>query len=79
MKMAIKELFSDEHGRVSSKRVAGLVCVLALNIALIANTFSHESIKPADSLVDAVALFAFGALGLSTTEKIFGKKDKNAE
>lgn len=77
MKMAIRELFSDEHGRLSSKRVAGLLCVIALNIALIANTFSHESIKPSDSLVDAVALFAFGSLGLSTTEKIFGKKGKS--
>lgn len=77
MKMAIRELFSDEHGRLSSKRVAGMMCVIALNIALIANTFSHESIKPSDSLVDAIALFAFGSLGLSTTEKIFGKKGKS--
>lgn len=64
-----KELISDETSRVSSKRVAGLLCVLALVVALIANTFSHESIKPSDTLVESVALFAFGALGLTSIDK----------
>ena len=64
-----KELVSDETNRVSSKRVAGLLCVLALVVALIANTFSHESIKPSDMLVESVALFAFGALGLTSIDK----------
>lgn len=64
-----KELVSDETNRVSSKRVAGLLCVLALVVALIANTFSHESIKPSDTLVESVALFAFGALGLTSIDK----------
>jgi intracellular septation protein A len=69
-----KELVSDETNRVSSKRVAGLVCVLALVIALIANTFSHESIKPSDMLVESVALFAFGALGLTSIDKFTKNK-----
>jgi hypothetical protein len=69
----LKELFTDEKGTVSSKRVAGMICVLALVIALIANTFSHETIKPSDTLVNAVALFAFGAFGLTSLDK-FTKK-----
>jgi uncharacterized membrane protein YeiH len=69
-----KELVSDESNRVSSKRVAGLVCVVALVVALIANTFSHESIKPSDMLVDAVSLFAFGALGLTSVDKFTKNK-----
>lgn len=69
----LKELFIDENGTVSSKRVAGMICVLALVIALVANTFSHETIKPSDTLVNAVALFAFGAFGLTSLDK-FTKK-----
>lgn len=64
-----KQLVSDESGNVSSKRVAGLLCVVALVASLIANTFSHESIKPSDVLVESVALFAFGALGLTSIDK----------
>ena len=41
----------------------------ALVASLIANTFSHESIKPSDILVESVALFAFGALGLTSIDK----------
>ena len=69
-----KELVRDESDRVSSKRVAGLLCVLALVVALIANTFSHESIKPSDMLVESVALFAFGALGLTSIDKFTKNK-----
>jgi hypothetical protein len=64
-----KQLISDESDIVSSKRVAGLLCVVALVISLLANTFSHESIKPSDVLVESVALFAFGALGLTSIDK----------
>jgi uncharacterized membrane protein len=69
-----KELVSDETNRISSKRVAGLLCVVALVTALIANTFSHESIKPSDMLVESVALFAFGALGLTSIDKFTKNK-----
>jgi len=69
-----KELVSDETERVSSKRVAGLLCVVTLVASLIANTFSHESIKPSDVLVESVALFAFGALGLTSIDKFTKSK-----
>lgn len=60
-----KELVSDESERISSKRVAGLFCVLSLVITLM--------IKPSNELVNAVSLLAFGALGLTSIDK-FTKK-----
>jgi len=77
MKTFFKELLSDETGTYSSKRLGGLLCVLALVVSLVANTFTHGDIRPAEYLVDAVALFAFGALGLTSIDKlsrIFKKK-----
>lgn len=65
----MKQFLQDENGQYSSKRLAGLLCVLALVISLVANTFSHESIKPSEALVNAVSLFAFGALGLTSIDK----------
>lgn len=69
----MKQFFKDEKGNYSSKRLAGLLCVFALVVSLIANTFSHESIKPSEALVNAVSLFAFGSLGLTSIDK-FNKK-----
>lgn len=65
----MNRFFKDENGQYSSKRLAGLLCVFALVVSLIANTFSNESIKPSEALVNAVALFAFGALGLTSVDK----------
>jgi hypothetical protein len=62
---AWRELLSDESNRISSKRVAGLLCVLALVITLF--------VKPSNELVNAVSLLAFGALGLTSIDK-FTKK-----
>lgn len=69
-----KEIFMDETGMFSSKRVAGLLCTLALVTALIINTTSHGHIKPSDTLIDAVALLAFGSLGLTSIDKFTKKK-----
>lgn len=60
-----RELVSDESERISSKRVSGLLCVLALVITLVA--------KPSNELVNAVSLVAFGTLGLTSIDK-FTKK-----
>jgi hypothetical protein len=60
-----RELISDESNRISSKRVAGLLCVLALVVTLVA--------RPSNELVNAVSLVAFGTLGLTSIDK-FTKK-----
>jgi hypothetical protein len=74
MRTFLKQLLSDETGNYSSKRLAGLLCVLSLVIALLGNTFYPKSIHPSDSLVEAIALFAFGALGLTSIDKFSRKK-----
>jgi putative Ca2+/H+ antiporter (TMEM165/GDT1 family) len=74
MKKFFSQLFQDEKGNYSSKRFVGIITSLSICTALIANTFSHESIKPSPELVNAAAALAFGALGLTSIDKVF-KKD----
>jgi hypothetical protein len=70
-------LFKDEKGNPSSKRFVGIMCAIALCATMYHNSFSTADIAPAPYLVDAVALLAFGCLGLASADKIFGKKDSN--
>ena len=69
-------LFKDSRGIASSKRFIGILCGVSLCITLYVNSYSHGDIKPSDTLVNAVAMLAFGCLGLTSTEKIFGKKSE---
>ena len=71
----ITGLFKDEKGSPSSKRFIGILCGITLCITLYANSYTHGDIKPADTLVNAVAMLAFGCLGLSSIDKIWGKRD----
>jgi hypothetical protein len=75
----VKSLMTDEKGAVSSKRFVGLVAALTLCITMYHNSFSDKSVAPADSLVNAVALLAFGALGLSSVDKFTGMKNDIAK
>ena len=70
----VSGLFKDENGTPSSKRFVGIVCTLTLCITMYVNSYSHGDIKPADSLVNAVALLAFGCLGLSSADKFIAMK-----
>ena len=71
----ISGLFKDEKGSPSSKRFIGILCGITLCITLYANSYTHGDIKPSEALVDAVAMLAFGCLGLASVDKIWGKKD----
>ena len=73
----IKSMLSDESGNVSSKRFVGIIAGLSLCITMYVNSYSHGDIKPADSLVNAVAMLSFGCLGLASVDKVFGKKLNN--
>jgi hypothetical protein len=77
MKEFFKGLFTDEKGNPSSKRFVGILAGLTLCITLFANSFSSGEVKPSPELVNAVAMLSFGALGLASTDKIFGKKNNS--
>jgi hypothetical protein len=72
-------LFKDERGNPSSKRFVGIIAGLSLCITMYANSYTHGDIKPSDTLVNSVAMLAFGCLGLASVDKIWGKKDSNNE
>jgi xanthine/uracil permease len=68
-------LLRDEKGTPSSKRFIGVIAGLSLCITLFANQFTEEHIAPSPVLINAVAALAFGALGLASVDKIWGKKE----
>jgi hypothetical protein len=70
----MKQFFTEDSGRLSMKRLCGLLCVLSLCVTMYHNSFSDLNKAPSEALVYAVASLAFGCLGLTTAEKIF-KKD----
>ena len=71
-----KSLLADEKGAVSSKRFVGLLAAVTLCVTMYHNSFSDVNVAPADSLVNAVALLAFGSLGLSSVDKFTGMKNQ---
>lgn len=75
MKKFLKEVFSDETGMYSSKRISGMLCVFALVTCLLVNTF-YPTQMPSDALVDAVALFAFGSFGLTSLDKFTNRNSR---
>jgi len=72
----ILSLLKDEKGMISSKRFVGIICALTLCITCYHNSFSDSTIAPAEYLVDAVALLAFGCLGLSSIDKFTNSRNK---
>ena len=69
-------LLRDEKGTPSSKRFIGILSGITLCITLFVNQFSDEHIAPSTPLVNAVAALSFGALGLSSVDKIWNKSGK---
>ena len=74
----MKQFFQEDNGRYSMKRLCGLLCTIALCATMYHNKFSEQHFAPSPVLVEAVALLAFGTLGLTAVEKIF-KKDKTQD
>jgi len=69
-----KSLLGSGSQTLSSKRFTGIICVISLVTALFVSMFSGGKYCANDGLVDVIALLAFGSLGLTSTESIFGKK-----
>ena len=76
---SIKELVSDENGRLSSKRLVGIMCAIFLCVTLYENSFSEEHIAPSVPLVETVGALAFGCLGLASIDKYTKRKLDNKE
>lgn len=77
MKNFFIELLQDETGSFSSKRFIGIIAGLTLCATLVGNSVYGDDIKPADSLVNAVAMLSFGCLGLASVDKIWAKRPNN--
>jgi hypothetical protein len=75
----VRGLFNDEKGNPSSKRIVGMGCAVALCVTMYHNSFSSVEVAPAEYLVDAVALLAFGCLGLASVDKFTARKHKKKE
>jgi len=76
----MKQFFQEDNSRFSMKRLYGLLCTIALCATMYHNQFSEQHFAPSPILVEAVAMLAFGTLGLTSVEKIFKKKEnENAE
>jgi uncharacterized membrane protein len=72
----MNNLLNDESGNASSKRVAGLICIIFLNVTLLANSFSHGDIKPSDILVQTIGMLAVACLGLTSIDKYTKNRNK---
>lgn len=70
-------LFKDEKGTASSKRFVGIICGITLCGVLIANPTHDATHVPSTHVIDAVALLAFGCLGLTSLDKFTAAKNKN--
>lgn len=83
-----REFFEESNGRLSSKRLAGLVAAFALVATLLAQTAAailiairHPELPavPLDgTVVMTVGALALGGLGLSTWEKHIAEKNETA-
>ena len=76
---AIKEILSDENGRLSSKRVVGILCASTLCVTLYENSFSEEHVAPSTILVESVAALAGACLGLASIDKFTKRKHQKTE
>lgn len=72
------ELFKDERGSTSIKPVIALIGCIFLCGTMLANSFTADHFKPADSLVDAVMIITAIGMGADTLDK-FSYKHKNEE
>ena len=74
----ISGLLRDERGDPSSKRFIGIIAGLTLCVALFINLYTEYPVEP--TIVNAVAVICIGGLGLSSADKIWGKKtNKNTK
>ena len=75
MKKFIKSMLSSTSGDVSSKRVIAFIGFLALAGTMVANSFTHEEIKPSAELVSAVEYVTIACLFGTSLDNFAGSKN----
>lgn len=73
------EIFEDENNRLSSKRIAGFICIMSLVFTLMYSTMFCTNLNISNTLVESIALFSFGAFGLTSVDKYFSTKEKRTQ
>jgi hypothetical protein len=67
----------SEDGKLSTKRFVGIITTLFLCGCLFWSLMSKDHKEPPTILVECITALAIGALGISATQTIFKKKDKD--
>jgi transposase len=78
-KQWIIDLFKDERGSTSVKPVVAFTGTLFLCVTMTLNSYSHESFKPAESLVNAVLVITAIGMGADSIDKFTHKSPNNTE
>jgi hypothetical protein len=73
------EIFEDENKRLSSKRIAGFICIMSLVFTLMYSTIFCMNLNISNTLIESIALFSFGAFGLTSVDKYFSIKEKRLQ
>lgn len=68
-----------EGNEPSSKRFVGIIGSFTLFATLFSSSFFEVKQLPSDTLINAVALLSFGALGITGAERIFSKKQEESK
>ena len=77
MKAFFKSLLQDESGQKSTKRILAIIGTMFLCITMLANSYSHESIKPSSELVSAVEVIVCVCVGATSLDKFAGRNNNN--
>ena len=77
-KQWVIDLFKDERGSTSIKPLIAFLGSLFLCVTMLLNSYTHESFKPADNLVNAVMIVTAIGMGADSLDK-FSFKGKPSE
>ena len=73
-KQWIIDLFKDERGSTSIKPVVAFIGALFLCVTMVLNSYTQETFKPSDNLVNAVMIITCIGLGSDSIDKFSVKK-----
>lgn len=73
----ISQIFSDESGHGSSKRLVGILCSLALIFVYIHSHIKCQNLEPSENMTEILAILAFSCLGLTTIDKLKNRKTES--